>query len=402
MNKIPITRPYTGKEEMEAVSRVLSGGWLVQGQRVREFECGIAEHEGVKYGCAVTSCTAALQLAMLAEGMGEGMDVLVPSFTFVATANAVVSTGATPVLVDVDERTFNIDVNGAEKYIQENYTGGRGGLINRRSQNRLWGIVPVHQFGLCADMSAINRLAQSYGLRVVEDAACALGAKAGGTSIGGFGHTACVSFHPRKSITTGEGGMVLTNDQEVYQRAVELRNHGSAVASDMRHGNKGYLLPEFVSAGFNYRMTDLQGAIGCEQLKKLDYILERRREIAECYRRLLEGKSALVRTPYVPRGYDHAFQSYVCFLDFKGDTAAGCRKRNEIMERLDTAGVITRQGTHAVHKLDYYQKRFGYRNQDLPSADRCDSLTVSLPVFVEITRAEQEKVSEELLKAVEK
>lgn len=401
MNKIPITRPYTGKEEAEAVSSVLSGGWLVQGRRVREFECGIAEHEGVKYGCAVTSCTAALQLAMLAEGMGEGMDVLVPSFTFVATANAVVATGATPALMDVDERTFNIDVDYTEKYIRENYEQKGSELVGRGSGNRLWGIVPVHQFGLCADMPAINRLAQSYGLRVIEDAACALGAGIGNTSIGGFGHTACVSFHPRKSITTGEGGMILTNDREVYQRALELRNHGSAVASDERHSNRGYLLPEFVRAGYNFRMTDLQAAIGWEQLKKLDFILRRRREIAEYYDRLFEGKSKVIRTPYVPGGYGHAFQSYVCFLDFKEDTAAGGRRRNAVMERLDGAGVATRQGTHAVHKLDYYQKRFGYRNEDLPSADRCDSLTVSLPVFVEITKAEQEKVRDELLKAVE-
>lgn len=402
MSKIPITKPYMGKEETDAVSRVLSGGWLVQGQKVREFECGIAGHEQVKYGCAVTSCTAALHLTMLAEGMGAGMDVLVPSFTFVATANAVVATGATPVLMDVDERTFNIDVNFTQKYIQENYIQGNGtGLVNRRSKNRLWGIVAVHQFGLCADMAAVNKLAKRYGVKVIEDAACALGAKIGDTPIGGFGNTACVSFHPRKSITTGEGGMILTNDPEVYQKAVELRNHGSAVASEERHNNKGYLLPKFVSAGFNYRMTDLQGAIGCEQLKKLDFILKRRQEIAAYYDRLFEKKSILVRTPYVPLGYVHAFQSYVCFLDFRGEAAEVCRRRNAVMERLDEAGVVTRQGTHAIHKLDFYQKRFGYKNEDLPSAERCDSLTVSLPVFAQITRAEQEKVCEELLKAVE-
>lgn len=401
MNKIPITKPYIGEEEMNAVSKVLLSGWLVQGEKVSEFEKRVAEHENVKYCCAVTSCTTALQLSMLAEGMTTGMDVLVPSYTFVATANAVVSTGATPVLLDVDEKTFNIDGSVLDAFISENYVWRASDLINRNSGHLLWGIVPVHQFGLCADMQMINEIAKKYKIKVIEDAACALGSKIDETNIGNWGNTACVSFHPRKSITTGEGGMILTNDEEIYQKVVKLRNHGSSVASSERHKSNVSLLPRVMESGFNYRMTDIQGAIGCEQMKKLDFVLKQRREAAEYYNRLLEGKSNLIRIPVVPEGYYHTYQSYVCYLNFAGDIERAREKRNNVMRCMDEAGIATRQGTHAVHTLDYYQKRFGLAANDLPIAYKCDSLTVSIPLFTTITKEEQEWVVEKLLKLVD-
>ena len=371
MYKIPITKPYIGEEENRAVQTVLESGWLVQGDKVKEFERKIAEHEQVKYCCATTSCTTALQLAMLAEGMAANMDVFIPSFTFVATANAVVSTGATPIFVDVDKQTYNIDT--------------------------VWGIIPVHQFGLCADMQSLNEIANKYKIKIIEDAACALGSMIHGIHIGNFGNTACISFHPRKSITTGEGGMVLTNNSEVYQMIIEMRNHGSMVTSAERHKGPGYLLPRYVTSGFNYRMTDIQGAIGCSQTEKLDFILEKHQEIAACYDKLLAGKTSVIKTPYVPEGYYHTYQSYVCLLDF-GNVGMGQQKRNTIMKHLDDIGIVTRQGTHAVHKLDYYRKQFGFKNTDFPIADKCDSLTISLPVFVTMTEKEQKLVSNQLLK----
>lgn len=399
MNKIPITKPYIGTEESEAVKAVLESGWLVQGAKVSELEERIAEHEQVRYCCATTSCTTALQLSMFALGMGAGMDVLVPSFTFVATANAVVSTGAVPVLMDVDCKTYNLDMTYVQNYVDGHYEE-KDGLMNKENGNRLWGIVVVHQFGLCADMAAVNSFAGRYRLKVLEDAACALGSKIGDKFIGGFGNTACVSFHPRKSITTGEGGMILTNDEQVYTRVVGLRNHGSMTGSAQRHQSDGFLLPQYADSGYNYRMTDIQGAIGCEQIKKLDYILHRRAEIAEFYDELLEKASSVARPPFVPEGCRHTYQSYVCMLDLGDDVTRGREIRDKVMEDLGHRGIATRQGTHAVHKLEYYRNRFGFSDTDLPMADRCDSLTISLPVFVTISKEEQRSVIDNLVETL--
>ena len=194
---------------------------------------------------------------MVTSGIERGMDVFAPAFTFVATVNTIVESGATPVLIDVSQNTYNIDTNKIIEKIRSNYKEKQGKLINKETGNVLWGIVPVHQFGLCCDILEINHIAKEYDLKIIEDAACALGARIGKVHEGGFGNTSCISFHPRKSITTGEGGMVLTNDESLAKKMRELRSHGSSVSADARHAGKGFLLPEFNDAGYNYRMTDL-------------------------------------------------------------------------------------------------------------------------------------------------
>lgn len=398
---IPITKPYISEAELEAVKNVMESGWLVQGNRVTEFEKAVAEHEQVKYCCATTSCTTALQLAMLAEGMAERMDVLVPSFTFVATANAVISTGAVPVIMDVDKKTYNLSTSMIREYIEKHYRKVQEGWTHKKTGNMLWGMVPVHQFGLCADMEEINAIAEEYGLHVIEDAACALGSKIKKKHVGGFGNTACVSFHPRKSITTGEGGMILTDSEETYRKAAALRNHGSMVNSDARQNGKGTLLPDYFLPGYNYRMTDIQGAIGCEQIKKLDDILERRRELADQYDQLFLEVRDRLKTPYVPDGYYHSYQSYVCRLELRGEIQDIAEKRNKFMERLQSNGIQTRQGTHAVHKLEYYSRRFGISDKELPEASLCDAATVSLPLFVAISNEEQKFVAEQVIRLLD-
>lgn len=405
MRKLPVTIPYFTEEELKNVEKVLNSGWVAQGPVVSEFEKAIAAHEHALEGVAVTSCTSALHLAMAANGMKEGMDVIAPSFTFVATANAIVETGATPILADIRQETFNIDAAKVRELIHTRYEHRDRSFVNKETGNVLWGIVPVHEFGLCCDMLEINQIAEEYHLKVIEDAACALGAKIADTHQGGFGNPSCVSFHPRKSITTGEGGMVLTNDHAFAKRMRELRTHGSTVSADSRHQGGGFLLPEFHEAGYNYRMTDIQAAVGMAQVQKLDYIIEEKRKRAKIYDAFIARQIPEFITPYVPEGYYHTYQSYVCMLNLQAlhltSTAEGGRYRNMLLQKLEDVGIATRQGTHAVHMLGYYRKRFGYQPKDLPNAYACDHLSITLPLYVQMTDEDQEYVVETIRKTMD-
>ena len=405
MRKIPVTKPYFDEEELEQIKGSLDSGWVANGPRCVEFEKKIAEHEGVKEGVATTSCTTAVHLAMVGEGLGAGMDVIVPAFTFVATENSIVATGATPVMVDVHEETFNVDAEKVREIISRDYSEEDGKLVNKETGNVLWGIVPVHEFGLCCDIYAINAIAEEFGLKVIEDAACALGAKIGDKHQGGFGNTSCVSFHPRKSITTGEGGMVLTDDPELATRLRELRSHGNSISAAERDKGKGFLLPEFNVAGFNYRMTDIQGGMGLAQVKKLDFIIDSKREKAKYYNELITEKLPELIFPVEPEGYFHTYQSYVCMLDLKrlgiDSVEEGGEYRNKLLELLEERGVATRQGTHAVHTLGYYKNRFGYKPEDFPHAYACDRLSITLPLYVQMTDEDQQYVIEQFREVID-
>ncbi len=385
MKKIPVTRPYFTGEEREMAAEVLASGWVAQGPKVAEFEKQIAAHENIAEGVATTSCTAALHLAMIAEGLGEGMDAIAPAFTFVATENSIIAAGAVPVLADVSRETFNMDTDCLRKTIEHNYRMIGGKYLNKETGNVLWGVVPVHQFGLCCDIDEVNSIAKEYGVKVIEDAACALGAKIMDRHQGGFGNASCISFHPRKSITTGEGGMVLTDDAALAKKMRELRAHGSTVSADVRDKGKGFLLPEFNEAGFNYRMTDIQGAIGLAQVKKLDMIIDKKRKLAGIYNAEIMRRIPELITPAEPAGYFHTYQSYVCMLNIEKlgitDIEEGGKYRNALMQRLEDFGVATRQGTHAVHLLGYYKNRFGYLPQNFKNAFACDRLSISLPLY---------------------
>ena len=404
MKNYPVTKPFFSDEEIGLISASLESGWVAQGPKVAEFEKKVAEHEGVAEGVATTSCTTALHLAMLSEGLGKGMDAIAPAFTFVATENAIVATGATPVMVDVERETFNINIHKLEEVISDSYEKKNNSLINRQTGNRLWGIVPVHEFGLCCDIDGVNAIAREYDLRVVADAACALGAKKGELHQGAFGNTSCISFHPRKSITTGEGGMILTDDPVLAKRMRELRTHGSTVSADARDKGKGFLLPEYNEAGYNYRMTDIQGAMGLAQIKKLDQIIDEKRKGAAIYNELIHTKLPELSTPFEPEGYYHTYQSYVCMLDIgrtgSGSVEEGGRYRNALLQMLEDKGIATRQGTHAVHMLGYYKNRFGYVPIDYPEAYACDRLSITLPLYVGITEADQEFIVDTIKKTI--
>lgn len=405
MRTIPVTKPYFTQDENDMIAEVLSSGWVAQGPRVAEFEKVIAQHEGVAEGIATTSCTTALHLAMAAQGLREGMDAIAPAFTFVATENAIVATGATPVMVDIRQDTFNVDIDKLYELIETKYINEDGKLYNKDTGNFLWGIIPVHEFGLCCEIERINELAVVYDLRVIEDAACALGAKYKDKHPGAFGNTACVSFHPRKSITTGEGGMILTDDLSLAKRLRELRTHGSTISADARDKRSGFLLPEHNETGYNYRMTDIQGAMGQAQARKLDYIIEEKRKGALLYNELVGKNLPEFKLPFEPENHFHTYQSYVCMLDYVklglDSIKSGGEYRNKLLQRLEEGGIATRQGTHAVHMLGYYRKRFGYVPEDYVNAYACDHLSITLPLYVGMTEDDMVYVVEMIRKTID-
>ncbi len=382
---IPITKAVFDDAEAAAVAEVLRSGWVVQGPRVAAFEKGFRDFTGLPEAVACTSCTTGLHLALLCEGIGPGDEVIVPAFTWVATANAVIYCGATPVLADIDLDTFDLT---AEE-------------IERRVTPRTCAVIPVHLFGLAADMDAIMAVGQQHDLAVVEDAACALGTLWRGRHVGAFGGGGAFSFHPRKAITTGEGGMYTTADPEKARRARSLRDHGASKSDHARHANPGAaLLPVFDVVGYNYRMTDLQGAVGVAQLGKLPAILERRIALAKRYDVLLRDAAGLV-TPIEPEGCRHAYQSYVCRLETTDISPkaihAGNARRNAVMAALESEGIATRQGTHAVHMLGYYRQTFGFDAMDFPCAWAADQLSLTLPLYAEMSEADQDRVVERLV-----
>lgn len=355
---IQIAQPATGEEELEALRGPVMSGWLTQGPMVAAFEKAFAERHCTKNAIAVTSCTTALHLILHSLGIGPGDEVVVPAFTWVSTANVVVHCGATPVFADVDKHTFNISPAGV------------AGTITRRTK----AVIPVHLFGLCADIDAVAEAAQ--GIPIVEDAACAAGSAVGGRPAGGLGVAAGFSFHPRKSITTGEGGMITTNDSELAEKMNILRNHGASISEEQRHnGPKPWRLPDFNLPGFNYRMSDLQGAVGLAQLEKLDTFIAEREKRAAFYSDELSGVEWL-KTPSAPGGFRHSFQSYVCMVD---EQKAGM-SRDKIMEKLLADGISTRPGTHAVHMLGYYRNKLGVNPADFPVARDSELYSLALPL----------------------
>jgi dTDP-4-amino-4,6-dideoxygalactose transaminase len=357
--KVQIAQPATGDEEWQAVREPLASGWLTQGPKVAAFEKAFAARHGARHALATTSCTTALHLALAALDIGPGDEVIVPSFTWVATANAVLYCGGTPVLCDVDPASNNIDPAS----------------VAAKLTPRTKAAIPVHLFGLCADMDALRSVLPPH-IRVVEDAACAAGASYKGAPAGTLGDVGCFSFHPRKSITTGEGGMLVTDDDALAARADVLRNHGASVSEEQRHaGPQPYLMADFDELGFNYRMTDLQAAIGLVQLGKLDGFIAERDHWARFYREQL-GDIEWLRHPMPPNAGRHAWQAYVTTVDPR--TAP--MPRHEIMAELHRRGVATRPGTHAVHMLGAYRQRFGYAADDLPGARDCERNTMAIPL----------------------
>lgn len=365
--RIWLARPQLGEEEVEEVRAVLESGYLTQGPKVEQFEAMVAERTGSPHAVAVTSATTALHLSLAALEIGPGDEVLVADFTFPATANVVVQQGATPILVDIDLDTFAMNAEDLE----------------RRITFRSRAIMPVHPFGLPADMAPILAIADRAGLPVVEDAACALGATYRGRPAGSLGTSGCFSFHPRKSITTGEGGMVVTADDGLAQRLRLLRSHGG-----VRGGGRFV----FEAAGYNYRLSDILAAVGVAQMRKLDAFLAARRRVAGWYHERLSSVAG-VRMPITPDWATHTFQSYVLLLDESID-------RDAVIGVLRGDGIETTLGTYALHLQPYFSRTFGHAPGALPNSARAFRGTLALPLHGGMTDADVDLVVERLTAAL--
>ncbi len=375
---IPITKPYiTGDEEKEVV-KVLRSGWLAQGPRTEKLEKMFSGLVGSKYAVAFNSCTSALHTALLLSGVGPGDEVIVPSFSFIATANSVLHTGATPVFVDIDERTYNIAPEKIEK------------AITKRTKV----IMPVHQLGLPADMDTILKTAGKHNLKVIEDAACAIGSEYKGRKIGSISGISCFSFHPRKVITTGEGGMLTTGSKSASDKAKIIRSHGASISDLARHSAKKVLFEKYTVLGYNYRISDLEAAVGIMQLKKLPHILERRRKLAERYSGIL-GKIDCLEVPYVPGYAKPNFQSYIVRLKKNSP-----KTQKQVIQEMQKKGIATRPGVMAIHLEPLYRKK--YEGISLPVTEECARSTVLLPLFPQMSEKEQVYVIENLEEVLKK
>lgn len=371
---IPIAKPFFDDAELKAIIEPLKSGWVSQGVKTQAFEDAFKSYISTPHAAAVSSGTAAIHLALLALGIKPGDEVITSPFTCVASIHPIEFVGATPVFADIDLNTFNIN----PEFIEEKITP------------RTKAIMPIHHFGLCCNMKHIMEIAQQHNLKVIEDAALALGAHSNNKHAGTFGDIGCFSFHPRKMITTGEGGMVVTHDEAIDKKIRTLRNYGTPIESWKRHTGKLYETQESDSIGLNYKMTDIHASIGITQLQKISIMLQRRKTIAERYTKELRMIEWL-QLPSEPAGFTHAYQSYVCLFkcaDTKKLLEAGQQLR-QLMEWLNQKGIATVQGTQSIHTVPYYKKKYHFKETDFPNTLAARMLSIALPLYPDLSEKDQ-------------
>ncbi|MBK9228720.1 MAG: DegT/DnrJ/EryC1/StrS family aminotransferase [Ignavibacteria bacterium] len=367
---IPIAKPYLTNAEADEASRVVLSGWVAQGPKVKEFEEKFAEYTGARYAVAISNCTAALHLSMIVSEIGAGDEVICPSMSYIATANSIRYTGATPVFAEVDPVNFNLDPEDAESKIT----------------SRTKAIMIAHQIGMPADIDAFKEICARHNIKLIEDAACASGSSYKGKKIGSHSELVCFSFHPRKVITTGEGGMITTSNEKLRDRLKLLRQHAMASSSIDRHNTSGALSEDHVELGYNYRMTDIQAAVGIVQLSRLDEIVMERRNIAANFIRNLSDIKWLMM-PEEKEGFFTNYQSFA--VRVHNDSPVS---RDELMLRLGEKGISTRRGVMTAHRETAYKDL--YSKLSLPVSESASDNSLMLPIFVPMLKDDIGKIIE--------
>ena len=371
MKKYPIAKPYITEAEEKNVLEVLRSGNLSLGPKYSEFEEKFAKKLGVKYACAVSSGTAGLHLCMIAAGIKKDDEVITTPFSFISSANSVLYVGAKPVFVDIDPLTYNID----PKKIEEK--------ITRKTK----AILVVHIFGQSCDMKSILKIAKKYKLKIIEDACESIEATYNGEKVGLFGESAVFAFYPNKQMTTGEGGMIVTNKKRIYDLCCSLRNQG-------RSANMQWLDHKYL--GYNYRLDEMSAALGVNQLEKLDFMIRERKKIAGWYDKILKSKSDIIQAPSTATTNTHTWFVYVVKLKNKKIN------RNLLIKNLSKIGISTKPYLPSIHLFNFYKKQFGYKKGDFPIAEEVSAFSLALPIYIGLTESDCEHIAYKLLNEITK
>jgi perosamine synthetase len=369
MNKnFPIAKPFIGKTEKKYILETLASGYLSLGPKHIEFEKLFSKTIGTKYACAVSSGTAGLHLSMIAADIKPGDEVITSPFSFIASANSILYVGAKPVFVDIDPVTYNIDPKKIESKITK----------------KTKAILVVHIFGQTADMSAIVKIAKKYKLKIIEDACESILASHKDKKAGTFGKSAVFAFYPNKQMTTGEGGMIVTNNLKIYKLCSSLRNQGRA--ENMQWLDHKYL-------GYNYRMDEMSAAIGLAQLEKLDFMIQKRIQIAEWYNQAFAGHNRDIQIPAIGKNNNHTWFVYVIKIKKKTD-------RNEIIKKLNKIGISTKPYLPSIHLFDFYQKKYHYKKGDFPISEELSDNSLALPFYIGLKRKDVYYISEKIINTI--